>query len=347
MSHSLLLPANAPFGPDEIAALNRALGAASPTQRAWLSGFLAGVEAANASANALAQPAPAAAAQAAPRAPLLILFASESGNAEALAADARRAAQKLGFAPKVLDMADASPADLARGGNAIIIASTWGEGDPPQRAENFVSALLAEDAPRLETLRYAVLALGDRAYARFCETGRRIDERLAALGAARLAERIECDLDYAGPAASWIEKTLPAFAPPNAEPGPELGPGLSPPGTSAGAPGGADVIHVDFARNPFGPTNPFPAALVERTNLRSSRADGEAFHIEIDLDGSGFAWEPGDSLAFHPRNDPSLVKEILSAVGLAGDAALDETLTGERDITTLTLPLVAKYQQIT
>ena len=236
-------------------------------------------------------------------------------------------------------MADASPADLARAENAVIIASTWGEGDPPQRAEGFLAALMDAGAPRLEKLRYAVLALGDRAYARFCETGRRIDERLAELGAARLAERIECDLDYAGPASGWIEKALPLFAPPAAAPAPAGGP--------EGGPEGGDVIHVDFARSVFGPTNPFPATLVERTGLRSSRADGEALHLELDLEGAGFAWEPGDSLAFHPRNAPMLAAAILTAVGQEGNAALAEALIGERDITTLTRPMVEKYRELT
>ena len=333
MSQSLKLPATAPFDPEEIAALNRALGAASPTQRAWLSGFLAGIEVASAPGQAAAETA-----SPPQRTKLMILFASESGNAEALAADARRAAQKQGFAAKVLDMADASPVDLARAENAIIIASTWGEGDPPQRAEGFLAALMDAGAPRLETLRYAVLALGDRAYARFCETGRRIDERLAALGAARLAERIECDLDYAGPASGWIETALPLFAP-AAEAAPAGGP--------EGGPERGDVIHVDFARSVFGPANPFPATLVERTSLRSSRADGEALHLELELEGSGFAWEPGDSLAFHPRNDPALAGALLAAVGQEGNAALAEALIGERDITTLTRPVVEKYRELT
>src|ERR1700722_5099406 len=196
-----MLPETAPFPADQITALNRIMSATNAEQRTWLSGFLAGYQAATG-------PQPAAAAPPARRAPLTILFGTESGNAEALADVARKAAGKLGFAARVLDMADATPAQIAGVQNLLVIASTWGEGDPPQRAIDFHAALMADDAPRLEGVRYAVLALGDRAHARFCETGRVFDERFAALGASRVAERIECALDYETPAATWIDGTL-------------------------------------------------------------------------------------------------------------------------------------------
>ena len=149
---------------------------------------------------------------AAPKLPLTILYASESGNAEALAGAARKAAARMGFAARVLDMADTTPADIAKVPNLLLIAATWGEGDPPQRAEAFHAALMADDAPRFDTVNYAVLALGDRAYAQFCETGRQFDERLAALGGKRIAERVECDLDYKQPAKAWTETALRTLA---------------------------------------------------------------------------------------------------------------------------------------
>src|ERR1700692_1126682 len=224
MAQSVLLPAGAPFGAEQISALNSVFSTVTAEQRAWLSGFLAGVHAANAPAQAVPAAPPK------PRAPLTILFGTESGNAEALAARARKSAAKLGFAVKVADLADTTPAQMAEVPNLLLIASTWGEGDPPQRAVDFYEALLADDAPRFDKSRFAVLALGDRAYAQFCEIGRRIDERLAALGGARIADRIECDLDFETPATGWIDGALGRLV---AEAG--------------GAEPGASVIHVDFA----------------------------------------------------------------------------------------------------
>jgi sulfite reductase (NADPH) flavoprotein alpha-component len=309
----------APFPADQLAEIRHLLAGASAEQRHWLAGYIAGFQAASESPAGPAAPL-------GPKAPLTILYATESGNAEALAATARREAMRLGFAAKALDMADATPAAVARAGNLIVIASTWGEGDPPQRAEAFMHALMADDAPRFGDVRYAVLALGDRAYARFCETGRRIDARLAALGGDRVAPAIECDLDYANPAADWIGGTLRALAPAS----------------------GAAVIHVDFMRTAaaeegFTRTRPFEAEITGRINLNGSRSSVRTYHVELALAGSGIAYEPGDSLGFLPGNDPALVDAVLRLAGLADDGALRQALGERFDITTLTPGQVSAY----
>jgi sulfite reductase (NADPH) flavoprotein alpha-component len=320
-----MLPETSPFPADEIVALNRIMSGSTAEQRTWLSGFLAGYQAATV-------PQPAASAPPARRAPLTILFATESGNAEALADAARKAASKLGFAARVQDMADATPAQIAAAQNLLVIASTWGEGDPPQRAIDFHTALMADDAPRFSGLRYAVLALGDRAYAKFCETGRLFDERFAALGATRVAERIECDLDYEAPAGTWIDGTLTKL---RAE--------LGEPEAGAGA-----VIHVDFARAGaeaagYSRTEPFEAEITERIPLSGSRSTSDTWHVELSLEGAGIAYEPGDSLGFVPVNDPALVDAVLAATGNAGNAQLHAKLSEQFDITTLTAPKFAEY----
>ena len=320
----MLALAPAPYAEDQLAEIRRLLDASSPEQVQWLQGYLAGWQAAKAG-----RPSAAPAAPPAGRTPLTILYATESGNAEALAGAARKVAARLGFAAKTLDMADATPEQVAKSGNLLLIASTWGEGDPPQRAEAFHAALMADSAPRFNAVRYAVLALGDRAYAKFCETGRRFDERLAALGGQRVADRVECDLDYEAPAKAWIDSSLRALEPS----------------------GDAAVIHVDFARAEAEPAvsraRPFEAEVTELINLNSSRSTTETFHVELSLEGAGLAYEPGDSLGFLPSNDPRLVEDVLRAAGLDGDAALHGQLRDRLDITTLTREQVGAYAKLT
>ncbi len=327
MQTAPMLPNTAPFPEEQIAALNRVISVTTAEQRAWLSGYLAGLQAAND---------PLAVSPAAPparRAPLTILFGTESGNAEALAAQVRKAAAKLGFAPKVADMADFTPAQAAATENLVIIASTWGEGDPPKRAVDFYDALLADDAPRFEKTRFAVLALGDRAYAQFCEIGRKIDERLAALGGARIADRIECDLDFETPATGWIDSTLERL---NAEAGVKEA--------------GASVIHVDFARpGADTPTRarPFEAEITEHVRLTGSRSTSDTHHVAVSLEGAGMPYEPGDSLGVVASNDPALVEAVLKAAGLSADATLRGALTDRLDITTLTTRQIEDFARET
>jgi len=327
MQTAPLLPTTAPFPEEQIAALNRVISVTTPEQRAWLSGYLAGLQAAN-DPQGVSPAAPPA-----KRAPLTILFATESGNAEALAAQARKAAAKLGFAPKVVDMADFTPDQAAAAENLLIVASTWGEGDAPQRAVDFYDALMADDAPRFEKTRFAVLALGDRAYARFCEIGRMIDERLAALGGARIADRIECDLDFETPASGWLDATLERL---NAEVGTKEV--------------GASVIHVDFARpGADAPTRarPFEAEISEHVRLSGSRSTSDTHHVAVSLQGSGILYEPGDSMGVVPSNDPALADAVLHAAGLTGDAALRDALIDRLDITTLTAKQIEDFARET
>jgi sulfite reductase (NADPH) flavoprotein alpha-component len=322
------LPENAPFAPEHIEALNAVMARTNAEQRQWLSGFLAGYHAASAGAQPAAPAAP-------PRAkiPLTILYATESGNAEGVGADLKKAAARQGFAAKLVDMADANPAEIAGASNLLVVASTWGEGDPPERAAAFYRTLMAEDAPRLEGVRFAVLALGDSSYVNFCEVGRRIDTRLEALGAERIAPRVDCDLDYEAPAAAWSKSALQELVR-RAEP--DGGP----------APEGADIIHVDFAAPPAGlysKTNPFRAEITESINLNSSRSTKQTIHLELSLEGSGLNFEPGDSLGIVPRNDPAMVEAVLRATGLDGDDALHARLASELDSTALSRQVIEAY----
>ena len=326
--------AAAPFPEDQLAQLKRLLAGASREQRMWLSGYIAGLEEVAVPAASAAPVAPPAA-----KAKLTILYATESGNAEALAGTARKTASRLGFNAKILDMADTTPAQLARLGNVLVIASTWGEGDPPQRAEAFHTALFASDAPSLSGLNFAVLALGDRAYARYCETGKQFDVRLAELGATRLAPVVECDLDYKKPAAAWIDSSLRLIG----DAAGEAAPGQGAAGNGAVIAFPRPAAAEDEDADPV----PFAAEVTELVNLNSSRSDVETWHVALSLEGADIAYEPGDSLGFVPTNDPALVEDVLRAAGLAGNDHAHSALSREFDISLLTRGQIAEYAALT
>ncbi len=310
------IPKTAPFADEDIELLNRVVGPASQVQRAWLAGFLAGVELVSGQAQADAPPRPAE--------PLTIVYASESGNSEKLAGDLAKQARKHGLKPTLIDMADLDLAELGAAKRLVVIAATWGEGDPPARAVRAYSELMGEGAPRLDGVEFSVLALGDTAYAEFCAVGKKLDERLAALGGKRVVDRVDCDLDFAAPAAQWIGDAVKALAPPDANRG--------------------RVIEVDFGKQAASPnTDIVEAEITEHVNLNSSRSNKETIHLALAFDGAAPAYEPGDSLDLYAENDPAYVDELLKLAGLSGDAALRTELIKSRDVTTLSLKTVETY----
>jgi sulfite reductase (NADPH) flavoprotein alpha-component len=317
------IPKTAPFAEEEIDLLNRVVGPASANQRAWLAGFLAGLDAAAGGAVAL-QPA----ASSRPAEPLTIVYASESGNSEKLAGDFAKAARKNGLKPTIIDMADLDLPALVSAKRLVVIAATWGEGEPPARAIRAYNELMGEGAPRLDGVEFGVLALGDTAYAEFCAIGKKIDERLAALGGKRSVDRVDCDLDFAEPAARWIGDAVKALAPPNA---------------------GGRVIEVDFGAKPLAAPNTdvVEAEVIEHVDLNSSRSDKETIHLALSFEGGAPAYQPGDSLDVYPENDPAYVDELLKVAGLAQDDQLRAEFIKSRDVTTLSLKSVETYAEKT
>jgi len=314
------IPKTAPFGDEEIELLNRVVGPATPVQRAWLAGFLAGVE----SVSGEAQPA----APARPAEPLTIVFASESGNSEKLAGDMAKQARKLGFKPEILDMADLELSALVRAKRLVVIAATWGEGEPPARAARVYGELMGEGAPRLDGIEYGVLALGDTAYAEFCAIGKQIDDRLAALGGKRAIDRIDCDLDFEEPASRWIGDALKVLAPADADRG--------------------RVIAVDFGARPAAAaaSGIVEAEITEHVNLNSSRSLKETVHLALGFDGAMPAYEPGDSLDLYAENDPAHVDDLLKLAGVVDDGLRDEFIRS-RDVTTLSLKTLETFAERT
>lgn len=322
----------------------------TPRQALWLSGYFAGVEAARAEnstalpdelAASVAPPAALTPAAAAPARTLTILFGSETGNSAALARTAAAEAKALGLEASVVDMGDYKPRRLKEEQDLLIIASTYGEGDPPQPAVEFFEFLEGRKAPSLSGVRYGVLALGDSTYEKFCEAGKRLDRRFEELGATRVLARVDCDVDYDDPAAAWIADALARLA---------LSEGKSAERTVAAA-----LTSVKPAPAAYDKRNPFPATINDNFVLTGRRSTKETRHVEISLTGSGLTFEPGDALGVFPRNDPILVEKIAGILGLDvsapltlkdGAAPLAEALTEKFEITAATPRFLEHWAEI-
>jgi sulfite reductase (NADPH) flavoprotein alpha-component len=288
-----------------VEALARSL---SPVQARWISGYFAGLDA-GLLRGGDAEPQP----QAAPAGrTLTVLYGTETGNGRDLGKTLAAAAAERGLAPRLFDMADYKVRQLKDEEDLLVIVSTYGEGDPPQPAIGFFEYLEGRRAPQLPNLRYSVLALGDSTYEKYCEAGKRIDRRLAELGAARLHDRVDCDLDYEEPATAWSGALVDRLAVETAERGADvvrLFPQPAAPSASAAQPA-------------YDKRNPFPAAMLESLRIVGRHSTKDTRHIELDLTGSGLAYEPGDALGVVAANDPAVVARLLDATGLDGDASV-------------------------
>jgi len=374
------VPDTAPFSPEQREALNRLLPTLTGAQWQWLLGFAAGVESAlrqQAATPGLpatipvgleASPRPATPAlpgqtvavpAAAPVAvskpkkavPVTIIFGSESGNAAALAQETAREAKQRGLTPTVKDMADCALDNLAKCEHLLVITSTWGDGDPPDNAVELHSAIMGANAPDFSKVKFAVCALGDTSYDKFCQTGKDFDLRLEQLGGQRLSARVDCDVDYESLFRQWLGSVMSSL---KIETEPEITveipavPGM-PATTATVAP--APVIEPEPVVK-YGKSNPFFSPLKEKILLNGRGSEKEVWHLEFSLADSGIVYEPGDSLAVIPRNSPDVVEAVVNAASFVkGNIAIDggsqislgSALQRFYDITALTKPVMEKY----
>lgn len=266
----------------------------SSEQVAWVSGYLAGLGIGSA---------PAAASQTATPRGLTILYGSQTGNARSVAASLGERALAQGLDARVLSMADFKPRDLVKELAVLVVVSTQGEGEPPESALDLYSFLNGKRAQRLEGLRYAVLGLGDSSYEFFCQTAVDFDERLAALGAERLAPLQCCDVVYEEEAKSWSAKILAQVGDVTTERGAEI---VALPGVRLGSSAKYDK------------DAPYAATLLEKRSITTDDAVADVRHVALGIDPAALRFKPGDSLGVRFRNSPELIDEILAATGADG-----------------------------
>ncbi|WP_047049794.1 diflavin oxidoreductase [Vibrio mexicanus] len=297
-------------------------------QKTWLAGFFSGLH-----SRLLVKEESVVHAESKPQVKgLTILYGSQTGNAESVAYDTAEKAKEYGLTASVHDMDDVDAQVFVKSSRILIVTSTYGEGEHPDNAESLWETMSGDNAPNLADTYFSVLALGDTSYDEFCLAGKQWDERLEQLGATRVTDRVDCDIDFEQPSEEWMIATLPAIAD-KGEDGQATASGQSAP----------------KQKSKYGRKNPLLATLKHKRTLTKEGSSKEIVHYEFSLEGSGEFYKPGDALNVIPENQPELVEALLEHFQFSGDEkpswngeshSLRELFTSTLDIRTPSKELV-------
>ena len=290
---------------NQLTSLQQVISTFSPLQLAWTSGYLAAKSEGSSSAIA-AVVAPQASAT------LTILYASQTGNAKGVAKQLADAATAAGVTVNFKNVADYKAKSLKSETHLLIVASTNGEGEAPDDAIEFHEFLFSKKAPKLADLNYSVLSLGDSSYEFFCQTGKDFDVRLAELGAKRVADRVDCDVDYADDASAWVKNIVDS-----------LKDDLTASAAVAPVAQAAGVV----AESKYSKESPYTAELATNQKITGRDSAKDVRHIEIDLGESGLTYQTGDALGVYFENDSVLADELIAALSI--DAEQSVQVAGE------------------
>ena len=323
-----------PLSPEQLARLQAATTEFNTTQLAWLSGYFWGMV--NQTPGAVATPA----APPAETPGVTLISASQTGNARRLAEQLRDDLLAAKLNVNLVNAGDYKFKQIGQEKLLVIVTSTQGEGEPPEEAVALHKFLLSKKAPKMDGAAFAVFGLGDTSYEFFSQAGKDFDSRLAELGAERLLDRVDADVEYSELASAWrlqLTDLLKARVP--------VAPAAQIAASSAGS-----VNLVDSS--PYTKELPLTASFALNQKITGRLSDKDVRHIEIDLGDSGLRYQPGDALGVWYENDAELVEELLQLVWLKGDEQvtvqgktlpLAEALQTQFELTVNTPQIVERY----
>lgn len=324
-----------PLGPEQLARLQAATTDFTPTQLARVSGYFWGV------LNQQSGAAVAVPARAAEVPSITLISASQTGNARRVAEALRDDLLAAKLNVKLVNAGDYKFKQIAAEKLLVVVTST-GVSEPPEEAVALHKFLFSKKAPKLDGTAFAVFGLGDTSYEFFCQSGKDFDSKLAELGAERLLDRVDADVEYQTAAAEWrarVVEVLKARAP------------VAAPAQLATS-GAVNDIHT----SPYTQEAPLSATLSVNQKITGRDSEKDVRHIEIDLGDSGLRYQPGDALGVWYQNDPQLVKELVELLWLKGDEPvtvdgktlpLAEALEWHFELTVNTATIVENYATLT
>ncbi|MEQ9901165.1 NADPH-dependent assimilatory sulfite reductase flavoprotein subunit [Pectobacterium punjabense] len=329
-----------PLSAEQLTRLQAATGDFSSTQLAWLSGYFWGLVQQPGNVQSGAITATAASAVTVPVQTITLISASQTGNARRVAEQLRDDLLAAKLSVNLVNAGDYKFKQIGQEKLLLIVASTQGEGEPPEEAVALHKFLLSKKAPEMKDTAFAVFGLGDTSYEFFSKAGKDFDNRLAELGAERLLDRVDADVDYQALAEQWrrqLVDILQARVPVQGEAVAQI--------ASQGA---LDEI----TSSPYSKSSPLHATFAVNQKVTGRNSEKDVRHIEIDLGDSSLRYQPGDALGVWFDNDSALVQELLELLWLKGDESvsvdgktlpLSQALKSHFELTQNTAPIVEKY----
>lgn len=338
---------NSPFDQEQAAQLNQIFQTLTAEQQIWLTGYL------TAQQGSVTQTAEApqqvaeyvlnneSESQTNNDRHITVVYGSETGNAQSLAEIFADRLVEHNYTVKLTAMDEIKQKEFKKVEDLFVITATHGEGDPPDNALTFHEFIHSRKAPKLENVRFSVLALGDESYEYFCQTGKDFDAKLLELGAERLTDRQDCDLDFDDLAEKWMNKNIEIL-------NQSTGHGSTETSTET----------VQSAKEKrYSKSNPYQAEVLENINLNGRGSNKEVRHVELLLDNYGESFEPGDCVVVLPQNEPEIVTLLIETLGWDKDIEipinddgdtlpLEKALTEHFEITKLTKPLLQKAAEL-
>lgn len=253
---------------------------------------------------------------------ILILYGSQSGNSEELAEQAGKACQNHDLKASVKAMDEIQITDLLNQKRVLVYCSTWGDGEQPDNAEDLWEEANGGAITSLKGLNFSVLALGDVSYDLFCESGKEWDIWFESMGATRVHQRVDCDVDYETPAAEWTATVLPLMA------------AIEDDATSGEAelPNAVQLTEIEAPeevasekpeKSQWSAKNPYDSTVTVNYVLNGEGSRKETRHIVFDLGDSGMDYKAGDALGVIPVTSTELVDDVIVALGANPDEIVD------------------------
>ncbi|HAH22760.1 MAG TPA: assimilatory sulfite reductase (NADPH) flavoprotein subunit [Prolixibacteraceae bacterium] len=318
-----------PLNEKQIKALEMLTNGLQKEQLLWINGYFQGLLASSSIqvSDAVIQPKS--------HQQLTILYGTHTGRSKTIAGKLSEKLTHQGVEVKAIALDEYKTRLLTSETHVVFIVSTHGEGEPPAMAEDFHAFITGKRSPALPELNYSVVALGDKSYKLFCQTGIDIDIALIKSGAKTILPILKLDVDFEEDVEHWMNQFTNTF-------------------TDIQVPAHLNGKAIDgiVKVQEYSKKNPFKATVLDKVKITGRDSDKEVYHVELSLEGSGITYEPGDSVGILSSNPPSLVEAILKNKGFdgseivtikEGEFSIREILSTYMEITVLNREVIQLY----